>query len=289
MATSEKKILANQRNSKHSTGPRSAAGKRHSGRNAWKHGLFSSELFLTDQERPEFEELSNSLRGQFAPATPMQEIAFERVAVGCWRCRLATRLEMTYLKAHFDLNQADENGGDLPSHDRPPSKWYGSSRSDLQDARKYLTWLRDDVRANSFCHQKDWKDPLIKICGNQEFYDCLEQLKPALSVDEILSHVAISEKTRIYDMTVWKGFEPGSEKEQLVAESRSKWEMAVRLIDERKQHLEDLARMNLAPGDDSGERRNGSNVDMITRYLNATTREMERAVRWFQELRAGKL
>jgi hypothetical protein len=38
MAT-EKQILANQQNAKHSTGPRAVSGKRRSRRNAIRHGL----------------------------------------------------------------------------------------------------------------------------------------------------------------------------------------------------------------------------------------------------------
>jgi hypothetical protein len=37
---SEKQIAANRANAKHSTGPRTAAGKRKSSRNSYRHGLF---------------------------------------------------------------------------------------------------------------------------------------------------------------------------------------------------------------------------------------------------------
>ncbi len=92
-ATTLTKIRANRNNAEKSTGPTSDAGKAQSARNGLKHGIFAKELFLSDEEKPEFEELNNALRSQFKPATPMQEIAFGRVVVPYWRCRLACRLE----------------------------------------------------------------------------------------------------------------------------------------------------------------------------------------------------
>jgi hypothetical protein len=284
-STSKKKINANRANSAHSTGPTSAAGKHHSARNAMKHGIFASELFLSDEEKPEFEELSSALRGQFAPTTPMQEIAFGRVARGCWRCRLATRLEMSRLKAHFDLDHAEGASAGQPLETRMPSRWYGSSRSDLQAGKRFLLYLREDLAADGFCHHEHWKDPLIKTCGRQEFYDSLMRLKPEASIDDIRHFDAISEKGRLYKMHVPPEYQPGSEKARVIAESKVNLQTAIRLIDERMQHLEDLARMNVVPGEGSGEGHGGNSLDGITRYFTASTRELERAVKWYQELK----
>ena len=46
--TSPNKIEANRRNAKKSTGPRSAAGKAKSSRNAVKHGLLAGRIVLAD-------------------------------------------------------------------------------------------------------------------------------------------------------------------------------------------------------------------------------------------------
>jgi hypothetical protein len=50
MAT-EKQIAANRANAKRSTGPKTAAGRARSSRNAYRHGL-SLELPLNDPARP---------------------------------------------------------------------------------------------------------------------------------------------------------------------------------------------------------------------------------------------
>ena len=282
--TSGKKIIANRQNAAHSTGPTSTAGKRRSAGNALKHGIFAKDLVLSAEEKPEFDELNNALRRQFDPATPMQEIAFWRVSCACWRCRLATRLEMSSMKKYSDLHLAEGRTGESTPEARRPSKWYGTSRSELRATMRYFADLREQITANGFLHHEDWKEPLTKICGNQEFYDSLMRWKPEVSNDDIRLSYALSEKGRMYGMSMPPQIQADSENGRVLAASL-RLQMAIQLIDERMQHLDDLARMNLVPGEGSEEGHAGSNLDGITRYLTTTTKELERAVRWFQELR----
>src|SRR5436190_4529386 len=88
---------------------RGAAGKYHSARNGVKHGLFTSELFLAEGEKPECQALRRALYEHFSPASPMQHVAFDRVVCCCWRGKLATRLEMNRLKTHFELENAENS------------------------------------------------------------------------------------------------------------------------------------------------------------------------------------
>ena len=288
-ATTLTKIRANRNNAEKSTGPTSDAGKAQSARNGLKHGIFAKELFLSDEEKPEFEELNNALRSQFKPATAMQEIGFGLVVCACWRCRLATRLEMNRIKKYSDLDLAEGRTAESTPKTRMPSRWYGSSRSELRAARRCFAELRDEVEANGFHRYEEWKSRLITACGNQDFYDSLLRLKTEAKTDEILMFEALLAKDRRYGMGLPPDFQPNSERARVIAQSRLKWQMAVQLIDDRIQHLDDLARMNVIPGENSAEGRDGNSLDGITRYLTTTTRELERAVRWFQELVDGGL
>ena len=135
---------------------------------------------------------------------------------------------------------------------------------------------------------KNGKDPLVKACGNQEFYDSLMRLKPEATTSAILMFEALSAKSQMYEMPLPAEFQPGSERARVIAESRLKWRIAIQLVDERIQHLEDLASMNLL-GNVSENGRGRKHPGWITRYLTSTTRELERAVRWFQELKDAKL
>ena len=153
------------------------------------------------KEKPEFEELSSALRGQFKPATPMQEIAFGRAVSGHWRRGLASQLANRRVKKQLDLDLAEGNTGESIPETRLPSRWYGSSRSELRAAMRFFADLRDQIAADGFLHHEDWKDTLIKTCGHQDFYDSLMQLKPETSWDDIKLFDALSAKGQIYQMS----------------------------------------------------------------------------------------
>jgi len=89
--TSQKKIEANRGNSLRSTGPRSAAGKERSRRNAFKHGLAVSlnrdasfagrvETFMTDLAQL-FAEPSDTLRQVAERQTEVERIQQTRLAM----------------------------------------------------------------------------------------------------------------------------------------------------------------------------------------------------------------
>ena len=282
---SEKKLNANRKNSARSSGPTSPTGKRHSARNAIKHGIFANELILTDREKPDFDELRRAFQRQFAPASPMQEMAFDRILCNVWRSKLATRLEMNRMKAYFDREQAEKSADSAAPVEHQPAKWYGAGNAELKVARRFFAYLRDDIEANGFAHHEDWRDPIIKACGSLEFYDSLMQLKPDAKVDDILLFRAISAKGEMYKMLVPPEFRPRSETARVIMASQLKWQMAIRLVDERRQHLEDLAQRNSLGGTDFGDGHSGDAVDLMTRYCTSATRELERSVRWYLDLR----
>lgn len=85
-------IIANQDNSRLSTGPRSESGKSVSSRNATKHGLSAQFLPLSEEERPAFDALESGLRGEINPQGALQESIFRELAAAAWKRNVATRL-----------------------------------------------------------------------------------------------------------------------------------------------------------------------------------------------------
>ena len=65
MAT-EKQIIANQQNARHSTGPRTEAGKRRSRRNAIRHGLTAETVALTLENAADYSAGRTTSRDNFA-------------------------------------------------------------------------------------------------------------------------------------------------------------------------------------------------------------------------------
>ena len=98
------KTLASRRNGASSRGPRSAAGKARSARNALKHGLSARKLVLLDDEdAAEFRAFSRALQAELEPAGRLQADLISRIVMAAWRARRADKLEAgvlaTYLAA----------------------------------------------------------------------------------------------------------------------------------------------------------------------------------------------
>jgi hypothetical protein len=87
------KILArNKKNAKKSTGPKTAAGKAMSSRNAVKHGLLSTRLMqLNDQNAKDFAHLLAILRQDLQPVGVLEELLVEKIAYEYFRMAAAAQ------------------------------------------------------------------------------------------------------------------------------------------------------------------------------------------------------
>ncbi len=74
------------------TGLKTSRRKSSSNRNAIKMGLYSKELFIAPEEKPEFTAMRNSLKLQLGPDNPIKWTALERVIVACWHYKLGVRM-----------------------------------------------------------------------------------------------------------------------------------------------------------------------------------------------------
>jgi len=92
MAT-EKQILANQQNAKHSTGPRTEAGKRRSRRNAIRHGLTAETVIDILEDASEYRAFERAIKSDYSPQTAIQGQLVSRLASLLWRLRRAVIVE----------------------------------------------------------------------------------------------------------------------------------------------------------------------------------------------------
>ena len=69
------------------TGPRTAAGKEKSKRNALKLGIFANVALLPDESRAEFNSLWRGLRKDFQPVETLEGTLVEKMAVNLWMQR----------------------------------------------------------------------------------------------------------------------------------------------------------------------------------------------------------
>jgi hypothetical protein len=112
-----------------STGPRTAAGKTRSSRNARTHGLFSRELRLSKAEVPEFARLHSELKEELKPNTVMQSLLFDDLVVCIWILKLALRYEQSAICKLSGANDATTPSSFSPG----PLGWTRHKRLELID------------------------------------------------------------------------------------------------------------------------------------------------------------
>ena len=95
---SDKQLVANQNNAGLSTGPRTDTGKAVSSGNATRHGIFSAQLILQDEEPEEFQALVAALQVDLRPVGAIELTLVERIAVNIWRQRRLVQAETAKLE-----------------------------------------------------------------------------------------------------------------------------------------------------------------------------------------------
>jgi hypothetical protein len=91
--TTQKMTEANRANAQHSTGPQTPEGKQRSSRNALKHGLFSRQILMWDEDAGELEQFRQDMLESLRPVGAMEEMLADRIVSESWRLQRADRLE----------------------------------------------------------------------------------------------------------------------------------------------------------------------------------------------------
>jgi len=87
MSSSKQRLTTNRTNAIKSTGPTSETGKAVASQNAQRHGVFSSRLFLEDEDPAVFEALLMELQATLVPVGAIELALVERIAIAMWRQR----------------------------------------------------------------------------------------------------------------------------------------------------------------------------------------------------------
>jgi hypothetical protein len=91
--TSKRQKTANQANSRHSTGPKTAEGKRAVRLNGLQHGLLSREVVLPGEDENAFETLRSAIHADLGPSGSVEAFLADRVVNTLWRLRRLERAE----------------------------------------------------------------------------------------------------------------------------------------------------------------------------------------------------
>jgi hypothetical protein len=120
MAT-RKRIEANRKNAKKSTGPKTAEGKARSSQNAIKHGLTSRHWVLSDEDKGDFLDFSLSVQAELGAEGRLEALLAHRVALHLWRLGRIPTIEGELLeRLRRGLAGKDEGLGAAWSRDAGP-------------------------------------------------------------------------------------------------------------------------------------------------------------------------
>src|SRR5260370_14096919 len=110
MTTSFRQIEANRRNALKSTGPKTAAGKEQSRRNAVRHGLTAETVIGMLEDAEDYRQFEAAVISDYDAQSAVERELVLRLASLLWRLRRATTMETRL----FEI-QAEHFGGYTPA------------------------------------------------------------------------------------------------------------------------------------------------------------------------------
>ena len=115
--TTPKKIAANRRNARKSTGPKSEEGKFRARQNAFRHGLTAETVITVFEDAEDYARFEEKVTADFDPQTAVEAQLVLRVASLLWRLRRALAIESGLFQIqgriiHARRSQRRRNAGD---------------------------------------------------------------------------------------------------------------------------------------------------------------------------------
>ncbi len=126
-----KQLAANRANALKSTGPRTAAGRARSARNATRHGVFVSVDAMAAGDVQALAELRETLRADRRPVGAKEKWLVDVMAEAWWRWRLVLKAETEAVKA--SVEQAQQRGRAMRRPGMNEREWLIRARN-LQEA-----------------------------------------------------------------------------------------------------------------------------------------------------------
>ncbi len=149
VVVSERKLRANRRNAKLSTGPRDTGNSKY---NALTHDLLSKAAIIRRGEAKEdpleLTALVNALRKDFEPVGTMEDILVDRIVACYWRLRRAQRAEVGEIRGAADC-AADDTINEAAERLRAAQDLRPRLKGMLEDMREQIV-QRGFVRKDEF-------------------------------------------------------------------------------------------------------------------------------------------
>jgi hypothetical protein len=140
MGTTSRQLAANRRNARRSTGPRSAAGKAISARNAVRHGLLAQTVLLPGEDPDELDALRDAIIERLEPDGAIELVLTDTIVGLAWRLRRAGAIERGLYALGLFSRLADAIGAE--TNEEAKLGWAFASQADgFASLARYETTL----------------------------------------------------------------------------------------------------------------------------------------------------
>ena len=113
-----RKILANRRNSRLSTGPKTPEGKAVSSMNHLKDGLYASTLILANENPEQFRQLQAECLAFYQPTNLSEREKLEQLTAAKWKTFRVERIEQNYFNNRTEPTTQAESEKDITNYNR---------------------------------------------------------------------------------------------------------------------------------------------------------------------------
>ena len=203
--TTEKQTIANQANSKKSTGAVTSEGKAIIASNAIKHGLFSSRLILTDESPNEYGLLLDDLIHSLQPVGTLELVLVEKIATAIWRQLRLTKAESVSIELDRRIERKDNrrNVGELMGLNVFDSEITMTDFTDLTDSDKeQIKWTESAISEykaipDSILYKTDLK--ALQAQGASLYGQLKDEAEAEnMTIDEYVAHLTKSDSEGLW-------------------------------------------------------------------------------------------
>lgn len=249
--------------------------------NAVKLGLYSKELYVSEADKPEFEQMRAGLMAQLPPRTMLQGLAFDYYAVCQWRVKLALRLEHSQFASLFQDKPPETKQGEAPDVVPVMDRWYGCSRADTKAGIRTLDFAITEFEGHGVFRDETRK---FLITGfGPHFVSLLEEWKTPMNLQAILMANHYTRHLETYGETPTMENDPPSPRydaTKVVIDPMQGRHMVRKLLEERRNFLKEFLwvtdHRTLGAKADAAEY-----SDFNPRFLSDANRELRRALDWY--------
>ena len=154
--TTHKQLIANRKNARKSTGPKTALGKAIAARNSQTHGFYSTTVLLPDEDREEYLRFARRLAHAYSPCGVLEDEAVRTIIETRWQIRRANIVD-TELFQIFSFYEGEDRGvGTAFAQDAAQAnafskliRYQGFLLRRLQTAEKELAQLKENASKHS--------------------------------------------------------------------------------------------------------------------------------------------